>query len=217
MTSKIKRLRSSLLSAALAFLICLIASGCAGLLKQQPLARAYFAIDPGAPESSDQPSPATRSASKILRVRMLRVSPPYDGVAFVYRIGPSQFDTDYYNNFIAPPATLLTGELIHWLTRSGPMTVCDTSSDLRADLGLQGNITMLCIDSATSPPRARVEGRFFFTKEHDGVTELVAERHYEECAPVSARSPAEFARAWGRAYRQLLVRLTDDLRNFEPH
>jgi len=148
---------------------------------------------------------------------MLRVSPPYEGVAFVYRIGPSQFDTDYYNNFIAPPATLLTGELIDWLTRSGPMTVCDTSSDLRPDLVLAGNITMLCIDSTTSPPRARVEGRFFFTKEHDGVSELVAERHYEESAPVSARSPAEFARAWGQAYRQLLIHLSEDLRNLGSH
>jgi len=155
----------------------------------------------------------TRRAAPVLRVRTLRVSPPYDGVAFVYRIGPSQFDTDYYNNFIAPPASLLTGSLIQWLARSAPMTVCDTSSDMRSDLTLEGNITALYIDSTTPSPEAMVAARFFLTRDRHGAVELVWEKSYEESAAVSTRSPAAFASAWGQAYRKLLVRLSADLKS----
>ena len=95
----------------------------------------------------------------MLRVRALRVSPPYDSLLFVYRTGPSQFDTDYYNNFIAPPASLLTGDLIDWLSRSAPMIVSDTSSDLQPNAVLEGNITRLYIDSSSSPAKAVIAAR----------------------------------------------------------
>jgi len=190
--------------------LCICASGCAGMLKQAPVAKSYFAIDPGAPEPN---TPTSRPSGKVLLVRTLRVSPPYDGLLFVYRIGPSQFDADYYNNFIAPPAALLTGAMIRWLSRDSGMTVCDPSSELQSDLILEGNVTDLYIDSTqAAAPRAVVGGRFFLTRQRAGSVELIMERRYEETAPVVTRSAAGFASAWGQAYRRLLADLTRDLR-----
>lgn len=202
----------NLLQAALSLFLCICGAGCGGLLKQPPVAKAYFAIDPGRPQMPSAADPTTRPEPEVLRVRMLRVSPPYDGVAFVYRIGPSQFDTDYYNNFIAPPASLLTGSLIDWLARSEPMTICDASSDLRSDLILEGTISRLYIDSTTTPsPTAVVAGRFFLTRDRQGIVELLSDKTYEGSAAVSDRSPAGFASAWGQAYRKLLEQLGADL------
>lgn len=194
--------------------ICVGSGGCAGFLKQPPVAKGYFAIDPGQPEAASIAKATTsRPDPQVLRVRTLRLSPPYDGVAFVYRTGPSQFDTDYYNNFVAPPASLLTGALVQWLARAGPMTVCDTASDLRANLTLEGNITSLYIDSTTTPPRAVVAGRFFLTRDRNGDAQLLFEKAYDAAVPVPARSPAGFVDAWSKAYRQILAELSADLRN----
>jgi ABC-type uncharacterized transport system auxiliary subunit len=203
--------------ASLTLCLCLWSAGCAGLFKQQPVAKGYFAIEPGQPESSSADHPTTRSAAGVMRVRTLRVSPPYDGVAFVYRIGPSQFDTDYYNNFIAPPASLMTGALTQWLAREGRMTVCEASSDLRADLTLEGSVTRLYIDSATSPPKAVIAARFFLTRDRNGDAQLLFDKPYEASVPVPAHSPAGFASGWGQAYRQILLELTADLRNETEH
>ena len=212
MTAALSQLGFKLLRAALVTCTFVLGAGCSGLLKQPPVVKAYFAIDPGRPQGPIPGNATTHPAAEVLRVRTLRVSAPYDGVAFVYRIGPSQFDTDYYNNFIAPPASLLTGSLIQWLARGGPMTVCDASSDLRADLILEGNITALYIDSTTAPSKAVVAGRFFLTRDRHGVVELLSEKTYETSEPVTARSPAAFSIAWGQAYRQLLIRLAADLK-----
>lgn len=193
--------------------LCMGVSGCAGFMKQPPVAKGYYAIDPGQPEGSSVTSAKTTTQPdpQVLRVRTLRVSPPHDGVAFIYRIGPSQFDTDYYHNFVAPPAALLTGTLVQWLARAGPMTACDTSSDLRANLTLEGNITSLYIDSTTTPPKAVVAGRFFLTRDRNGDVQLLFDKPYEAAVPVPARSPPAFAAAWGQAYRQVLVQLTADI------
>lgn len=204
-------------SAAVSVCVCLWAAGCAGLLKETPIAKAYFAIDPGRPETRERSAATTPSTLEVLRVRTLRVSPPYDGTAFVYRIGPSQFDTDYYNNFIAPPASLLTGALIQWLARSETATVCDASSDLRSNVTLEGNITALYIDSTATPsPRAVVAGRFFLTRDRNAVTELLFQKTYEGSAAVTVRTPAGFSSAWGNAYRQVLAALAADVNSNLP-
>lgn len=148
----------------------------------------------------------------MLQIRTLRVSPPYDGLLFVYRIGPTQYDTDFYNNFIAPPSSLLTGALVQWLSRSSAFTVCEPSSDIPSDLALRGNITALYIDSTdASSPKAVVAGRFFLTRDQAGGVELLSDKTYDASAPVSDRTPAGFSAAWGRAYRQLLTDLTHDV------
>ena len=194
----------------LSLCLCLCAGGCGGLFAQPPVAKAYFAIEPGRIESLNSTQPATRE-NTVLRVRTLRVAPPYDGAAFVYRIGPSQFDTDYYNNFIAPPASLLTSGLIQWLSASCPMTVCDEYSDLRSDLILEGNITALYIDSTVTPSRAVVAGRFFVTRNKNGDIELLSDKSYEASVAVTSRSAPAFAAAWGGAWRQVLEQLAHDL------
>lgn len=194
----------------LSVVICIGLTGCAGLLQETPPARAYFTIDPGESASVRSTEATTKPSSRILRVRTLRVSAPYDGVVFIYRIGPSQFDRDYYNNFIAPPASLLTGSLIRWFEQRGKMTVCDASSDLQADFDLEGNITALYIDSTAASPTAFLSARFFLTRDREQAMP-VFERSYEESAAVTARTPAAFAAAWGEAYRKMLVRLAKDV------
>lgn len=185
------------------------AGGCAGFLKQAPVAKAYFAIEPGQPAAASTLPAAGHKP--VLQVRALRLSPPYDGALFVYRIGPSQFDTDFYNNFIAPPSTLLTGQLVQWLSQSPGLTVCEPSSDIPPDLTLQGNVTALCIDSTSSSgPKAVIAGRFFLTRER-GTLDLLMDKVYESSAPVGERTAAGFVAAWGQAYRDLLTRLTADL------
>ena len=216
---------------ALALLLPLAAAGCGDLLKQPYPAKALFGIEPGAPDVAAVPSASAQTngyinpdanvvarsrppGTGVMLVRPVRMSQPYDGLAFVYRDGPAAFTTDYYNNWVAPPSALLTGGLSDWLDRAGPLPVVATGSAVRPDLVLDGEVTQLLIDRTDRRrPKAVLAGRFFLTREtsNDG-TGVASDTSYVTAVPVTADNPAGYADAWGRAWRQTLQRLSADLR-----
>ncbi len=196
----------------LAGIFSLSLTGCGGILKQPPVAKGYFAIETSAANENSNAAARAPHRAGVLRVGTIRVSPPYDAATFVYRLGPTQFDTDYYNNFIAPPASLLTGSLVQWLDTHGPMTVVDSASGLQSKFRLEGNVTDFYIDSSNkAAPIAVVGGRFFLIRQYQNADELGLELPFHENAPVRSRSPADFAAALSEAWQRVLVKLTQAL------
>jgi len=43
-----------------------------------------------------------------LAVRKFRISPAFAGTAFVYRMGPLQYDEDFYHEFFISPSMMIT-------------------------------------------------------------------------------------------------------------
>ncbi len=206
------------------------AGGCADALKQPYPTKGLFGIEPGTPDVSATPSPpaatggyinpdaavvatARPTGNGLMLVRPVRVSPPYDGLEFTYRDGPSQYTSDYYSNFVAPPSALLTGGLTEWLDRAGPVPVIATGATARADYVLDAQVGQLVIDRTDrARPRAVIAARFFVTRESGTGTAVLSDTSYTAAVPVTTDDPAGYAEAWGRAYRQVLQRLATDLR-----
>ena len=224
MNTRLTRLRVT------AVLVPLVAGGCGDLLKQPYPAKAFFGIEAGTPDvaavaSAMPPSSGgyiNRDASVVatsrptgggvMLVRPVRVAPPYDGLAFVYRDGPARYTSDYYANFIAPPSALLTGGLTDWLDRAGPLPVVATGSAVRPDLVLDGEVTQLVIDRTDrARPKAVLVARFFLTRETGNGSPVVSDTAYSAAVVVSPDAPAGYADGWGRAWRQVLQRLAADL------
>lgn len=91
----------------------LLGGGCGGLSQPYPT-KSSFALQATPPAASAK-APTTQAAAIVGSVN---VSRPFDGQGFVYRVGPAQFDTDYYNGFVSPPERLLAGDLSAWLAAS---------------------------------------------------------------------------------------------------
>lgn len=217
----------NLLVATVATMLPLV-FGCSDLLKQPYPGKSYFGIDPGSPDTSSLRSPfdtkgsvnanlsvfsTTRPTAAGAMLVRLRVIPPYDGRAFIYRDGPAKYDSDYYANWIAQPSALLTGGLTDWLDRAGPLPVVTNGSTVRADLVLEGEVTRLLIDRLDrARPRAVLAVRFFLSRQTSAGTTVLSDTSYATEVPVSADNPAGYAASYGQAYRQVLQRLADDLR-----
>ena len=186
-----------------------LCASCASLKTPYP-DKAYFAILPGAP---DAPVPATAPAgTPVILIRRVSVVAPYDAPAFVYKIGPSQFETDYYDAFIAEPASLLTSDLIRWLsaTRS-PGSIIPAGSGAHHDLILEGNVTALYADLQNkSAPRVVIEARFMLIDEHNADA-ILLDKTYSASAPARTAAAPELAAAFGLADRQILQSLAADL------
>ena len=212
------------------FALSLLA-GCSGdLLKQPYPAKALFGLEPGTPDVSAAPAPPSPSGyidrdvnvsasarpatDGVMLVRPVRVAVPYDGLAFVYRDGPAAYTTDYYANWVGQPSALFTGGLTDWLDKAGPLPVVATGSAVRPTLVLDGDVTKLLVDRTDRlRPKAQLTARFFLTRESPtGGTVVVADTTYAAELPVATDTPAGYAEAWGKAYRQLLTRLSADLR-----
>ena len=203
-------MNSKCLSIAASFLVC--GSGCADLLKQPYPAKEYFGIEPGVSDWKwSQPS-TEASSSKLMVIRPVKVTAPYNGLELIYKIGPSRFTADYYSDWIAEPSALLTADLSQWLDHSGPLLVAPTGSLARADWILDCDVTRLQVDkTGGGQPRAVIVAHMFLVHQTASEMELVADVEYQEQSLASADKPAAYAEAFGKAYRQILIKFSSDL------
>lgn len=202
---------------------CVLTGGC-GALKTPYPAKAYFLVDPGYPDSGTA-TPVTASPAAdqdpsraghwdaTLKVRQVLVSPPYDGTAFVYKVGPNQFSSDYYSAFLMPSDSMLSGDLRSWLARSGLFThVVDAGSSVRARYSLEGNLSGFYADfTDRHAPRAVLEAQFSLLSDGNAGPEIVFSKSYSTSAPIRSGNPAGIVDAWDHACRLMLEKLTADL------
>lgn len=204
-----------------------VVCGCGDALKAPYPAKAYFLLAAGnpGPDSGDR-APATAAAAtgatgatgaaaaeRVLKVRQFRVTPPYDGGSFVYKVGPDQYSTDYYTAFLMPTDRMLGEEVRNWLDRSGPFDrVIDAGSGARARFSLEGNVTAFYGDFTNrAAPRAVIEARFLLLSDDNAGPRILFTRSYSASAPVTGPGPAGLVDGWNRACRQMLEELTADL------
>ncbi len=190
----------------------LLVSGCADLLKQPYPAKDYFAIEPGASDNKRRQPATEESSDKLMAIRTVRVTAPYNGLAFIYKLGSSRFNTDYYSNWIADPSALLTAGLVQWLDTSGPLIVLPTGCSARADWILDCDVTQLFVDkSVAGHPQAVVTAHMFLIDQTGSGIKLVTDAVYQEHSQASEDKPEAYAQALGKAYRQILIRFKSDL------
>jgi uncharacterized lipoprotein YmbA len=188
-------------------LLVLGAAGCASLTQPYPQ-RNLYVISAGRPAA-----PGGDRSAAVLRVRPVRIAKPYDEKTFVYKTGDTAFQVDYYNGFLADPASLLTGELTSWLGASGPFAVVLGSTGADHELTLETNVTSLYGDySEKGSPKAVIEARFVLVREERSAYKVVFERVYREAEPLAGEKPEDLVKGFGQAYRRMLEKLAVDLR-----
>ena len=187
-------------------LLCGALTGCGNMSQPFP-EKDFYAIDVGAPAA-----PVAKQHSAAVRVRRLRIAQPYDGRAFVYKVGPSKFKTDYYHGFITSPDHLLTGELVKWLTDSRVFAaVMDSAGEGEHQYVLDGSVSEFCGDYADpKAPKAVVKARFFLLDDSGADTRVVFQKAYGKEVAVDGKTPEAMAAGLGAAYRQVRTELTAD-------
>jgi len=189
--------------------------GCSDLLKQPAQAKTLFSIEPGQPDASLLAPPTSAIATgTVLQVRPVRISPPFDGVEFVYQTAPSQFSLDYYNNFVASPSALFSEALLAWLEKAGPLPTVGAGTSVRSDLMLECEINKLLIDfTDRTKPHAVIAARFLLYSNRTGTALVLLDGSYEVSKPITLNSPAGYSSAWGMAFREILQKLDVNIRH----
>jgi uncharacterized lipoprotein YmbA len=183
-----------------------IMAGCTGL-KNNFEEKSFYRIQAGS-QMAVQKVPG----GKTLMVKRFSIAPEFETNAFVYQLTPTQFATDYYNNFIVSPARMITDAVKEDLWASplfSPIT-SQTMEDVRFQL--RGKIIAFLGDiQDTKRPKAIVTIRLILEKNIGKSFSPVINKTYTAKINLPAPDPKLLTQGLGTGLSQILDAFYKDL------
>jgi cholesterol transport system auxiliary component len=192
----------------LLFLFC---SGCVNLERTYPEKR-YFVID-----ISDSAQPLDAAGNQTLLVAGLRISPRYADKSFVYRTSDAGYESDFYNQFLTPPDTMISAEVRQGLAASPAFKyVVGPASQLQPNFVLEGSVNALYGDFRNlNGPSAVLEIEFYLHNEDSTNPGIVLQKRYAKTVALTGRSPEALVKGWSQALGSIVADLSADLQKIK--
>ena len=192
----------TLLCCALAALL----AGCSAITRA-PAVRQTFLIEP-APLSA-----VTQSQPGALRVGTISVAAPFRGKSFVFRIDELRYETDYYDEFLVTPASMLTDQTARALVRARPFArIAGPGATADAEFVLDGFASALYADiRQAGKPAAEIAITYYLTPTTGGERTPVWSHEYRRHAPMRDTSAAAYAEALNTGFAEIVGELARDL------
>jgi cholesterol transport system auxiliary component len=189
-----------------AFAFAGLIAGCSAIMRDAPV-RQTFLLEPRLPPASTQPQPGA------LRVGVVNVAAPYRGKAFVYRLGELRFETDFYVEFLVPPASMLTEQTARALAAAKPFArIAGPGSGADAEWVLDGFADALYADTRNSgKPVAELSIAYYLSPAGGTEQTPVWTHEYRRHAPMRDGSPVAYADALNVAFGEIVAELAQDL------
>ena len=184
--------------------LCLLTAGC-----QNPVSTRDFYV-----LSAQRQGPAASQAGpEVLEVRRLGVDAAFASRELVYRRTEFGYDTDYYRQFLVPPAQMLTERTRDWLDRSGLFArVLCPGHLMDPTCVLEGHVLALYGDFRdAASPRAVLEIRFCAVGQKAGRDQVLLTRTYARSEPLKESKTEALIPALDLCLAQVLADLEQDL------
>jgi uncharacterized lipoprotein YmbA len=186
-----------------------LALGACGLSRPSPERQSYLLNVPPVEERAKAPPGAP-----VLRINRFTVAQPFDGKGLVYRATDTRYEADFYHQFLAFPATLVTENAMSWLATRGLFAaVVPSGSTLDSSHVLEAAVPALYGDFR-GEAAAVLSIRFLLARD-DGTGGLLYDRLIERRVPLAARTPDALVRGLDAALAQILGELDADLRKLD--
>jgi len=194
-------LRSTLL------LLAVFCGGCVTLERSYPADQRYFMI-----EAQDGKS-LSSEGTHILSVQNLYISPRYADRNFIYRTSETEYETDFYNQFLSEPATMISEEVRQALAATRLFKiVLGPSNSQPANYLLEGSVNVLYGDFRNlRAPAAVLEIEFLLHNENPTQNEIVMQKRYRRSVPLSERTPEALVKGWNQALAEIIALFVNDL------
>ena len=190
---------------ALVAIAAIVLASCA-LNRPAPVKQQYL-LDP------PPPAAVAKSQSTSVRVGTINVAVPFRGRSFVLREADLRYETDYYNEFLVPPSTMLTELTARALERSKAFArVVPPSYSADADWALDGFVSALYGDERDGKKlSADVAVSYYLFQSSGGSGMPVWTRDYQKRVPLATSTTEAYAAALNTAFGEIFAELTRDL------
>ena len=161
--------------------------------------------------SRDRPQQEIRK-DVVLDVQSFNADTAFSNRSLVYRKNQSEYETDFYNQFLIMPEDMITEKTRSWLSESGLFElVLEPGSHIDASHVLEGNIITLYGDFRDkSSPKATMKIRFFLIKLSG--KSVVFAKTYETTSESNERTAKSLVEAFDNCLTNILSDLEEDLR-----
>ncbi|MDR1044734.1 MAG: PqiC family protein [Candidatus Adiutrix sp.] len=198
-------IRVTISSVALILGLLLLTSGC---LSQPHPRKNIFSLGLSAEDSPARSTPKSRT----LLAATVTAAAGFDNRGLVFRVGPDQLETDFYNEFAAPPARLLADQAAQYLdAHNSRLRVVKSPGLVLADYGLETYLESLYGDFTVEPPEAVLNIRFTVSDLRPASPRPVLDQTYRQKRPLAAKTPAALVTALQQALGDLLAEFNRDL------
>ncbi len=190
----------------LVFLMAALCPGCAG---RHSYAKRQFVLE------ASRPARLTDSSRDlVLAVRTFTVDPVCDSRGLLYRKGESEYESDFYNEFLVAPQDLISSQTRNWLAQSGIFqTVLEPGSLIEATHILEGNVLVMHGDFREQGlPKAVMQIRVFVVTNRGSEPQIVFARDYRASHRAEEQTAEALVAAFNRCLEQILSELEESLR-----
>jgi ABC-type uncharacterized transport system auxiliary subunit len=151
------------------------------------------------------------SKDMTLGVQSFSIDTTFNTKSFVYRKTQSEYENDFYNQFLINPDDMITEKTRGWLSESGLFKwVLEAGSYADATHILEGNIIAMYGDFRDeSLPKATMIIRFFIIKESD--KSITFGKTYEAQSTIESRDAESLVEAFDNSLTDILTNLEHDL------
>ncbi len=151
------------------------------------------------------------SKDVVLDVQSFNVDTAFSTRSLIYRKNQSEYEKDFYNQFLIRPDDMITEKTRSWLSESGLFElVLEPGSYIDASHVLEGNIITLYGDFRDkSSPKATMKIRFFLIKLSG--KSVVFAKTYETTSESNERTAESLVEAFDNCLTDILSNLEEDL------
>lgn len=130
----------------------------------------------------------------------------------VYRVGPNQFEADFYNELVAAPARLLADLAAQQLDSLNPtLRVLKNPGMKLADFGLEIYLEGLYGDFTKTPPEAVAAIRFTLNDLRGSRARVVLDKSYRCARPITEKDPATLVAGLNACAIDILTELNQNI------
>lgn len=149
---------------------------------------------------------------RILMIKELSIASEFDSHSFVYRMDQYKYTTDFYNEFVAYPAGLITEKISEKLYHSEYFSPFSTHRQQDVSFRLFGKITALYGDMQNrKSPEAVMGIRFILEKKTGDTFSKVFARTYQVREILSSSEPEQLAAGWSKGLDTITSDFLNDL------
>ena len=182
-------------------------AGCVSLSKPYPVQRSYRL------SVAALPCACIKAQGTVLRIQRLTAASCFEGSEFVYRRTDNQWQSDFMNRFLAPPAELIQEQLAACLAGAGPFAhVTGTDSHLRASHILEVHLDAVYADLSDSPVKSVIRIRARLLNANCPSTALLDKTYSAEIPlPEESRAPDDMVNGWNSGMSSVFRNLSQDM------
>ena len=183
-------------------------TGCITFPRKAFPEKSYYILD-----VDREPNPVTSKKNAILSIRNLTIAAPFDQKEFIYRKGNSEYGSDFYNEFLSAPNTMITEIIRLWFFEAGSFqNIILQNSHVTPTHILEGKVTGLYADLHKRGELKSIIGiEFTLIDDVKSDPNIIFQKMYKASVDLSKDSPNDLVTGWNQGLGQILSEFESDL------